>query len=283
MVKSHFFDIDTLIKLENQAWVVDKNNPNIPIMKISKSDFNLIQSGIYRKQNNKIEFNGKVFWLPTELVNKLKIKAKTYKTEFSNLAISLQEFLNKDIIDEMDFELKLDTISQLKNKTDDIYIICSKQTKRNYQTLIDKLEEKLKEQGLKVKNFYFISDNFYNQNKDEVNFKKMRLLLQHLIGYKTDGNKFIDEEITRYDQVSFYDNNYDTLNISDGINGLLEITLSNTDKGLKDVIKEDIIDYKPVLLVNKINDNHYNKTETKKVILSLSNLIKTFESFKKLL
>jgi hypothetical protein len=283
MVKSHFFDIDTLIKLENQAWVVDKNNPNIPIMKISKSDFNLIQSGIYRKQNNKIEFNGKVFWLPTELVNKLKIKAKTYKTEFSNLAISLQEFLNKDIIDEMNFELKLDTISQLKNKTDDIYIICSKQTKRNYQTLIDKLEEKLKEQGLKVKNFYFISDNFYNQNKDEVNFKKMRLLLQHLIGYKTDGNKFIDEEITRYDQVSFYDNNYDTLNISDGINGLLEITLSNTDKGLKDVIKEDIIDYKPVLLVNKINDNHYNKTETKKVILSLSTLIKTFESFKKLL
>jgi hypothetical protein len=283
MVKSHFFDIDTLIKLENQAWVVDKNNPNIPIMKISKSDFNLIQSGIYRKQNNKIEFNGKVFWLPTELVNKLKIKAKTYKTEFSNLAISLQEFLNKDIIDEMDFELKLDTISQLKNKTDDIYIICSKQTKRNYQTLIDKLEEKLKEQGLKVKNFYFISDNFYNQNKDEVNFKKMRLLLQHLIGYKTDGNKFIDEEITRYDQVSFYDNNYDTLKISDGMNELLDIVLSNTDKGLKDVIKEDIIDYKPVLLVNKINDNHYNKIETKKVILSLSTLIKTFESFKKLL
>jgi len=283
MVKSHFFDIDTLIKLENQAWVVDKNNPNIPILKISKSDFNLIQSGIYRKQGNKIEFNGKTFWLPTELVNKLKIKAKTYKTEFSNLAISLQEFLNKDIIEEMSFELNLSVISELKNKTDDIYIICSKQTKRNYQTLIDKLEEKLREQGLKVKNFYFISDNFYNMDKDEVNFKKMRLLLQHLVGYKTDGNKFIDEEITRYDQVSFYDNNYDTLKVTDDINGLLEVVLSNTDKGLKDVIKEDIIDYKPVLLVNKINDNHYNKTETKKIILSLSTLIKTFESFRKLL
>jgi len=283
MVKSHFFDIDTLIKFENQAWIVDKNNPNIPILKISKSDFNLIQSGIYRKQGNKIEFNGKTFWLPTELVNKLKIKAKTYKTEFSNLAISLQEFLNKDIIDEMNFELNLSVVSELKNKTDDIYIICSKQTKRNYQTLIDNLEEKLKEQGLKIKNFYFISDNFSNIDKDEVNFKKMRLLLQHLIGYKTEGNKFIDEEITRYDQVSFYDNNYDTLKVTDDINGLLEVLLSNTDRGLKDVIKENIIDYKPVLLVNKINDNHYNKTETKKVILSLSTLIKTFESFRKLL
>ena len=116
MVKSHFFDIDTLIKLENQAWVVDKNNPNIPILKISKSDFNLIQSVIYRKQGNKIDFNGKTFWLPTELVNKLKIKAKTYKTEFSNLAISLQEFLNKDIIEEMSFELNLSVISELKIK-----------------------------------------------------------------------------------------------------------------------------------------------------------------------
>jgi hypothetical protein len=282
MVKSHFFDIDTLIRIDNQAWIVDKNNPNVPIFKLSKSDFNLIQSGIYRKQNNKMEFNGRIFWLPTDLVNKLKIKAKNYKTDFSNLAISLQEFLNKDIIDEMNFDLNIEVIYSLKNKTDDIYIICSKQTKRNYQSLIDRLEEKLKAEGLLIKNFYYISENFYNQNKDEINFKKMRLLLQHLVGYKTDGNKFIDEEITRYDQVYYYDNNYDTLKISDGINGLLDIILSNTDKGVKDVIKEDVIDYRPTLFINKINDNHLNKMETKKVILSLSGLIKTFESFRKL-
>ena len=280
MVKARFFDIDVLIRLDNQPWIVDKNNPNVPIMKISKSDFNLIQNGIYRKQNNKMEFNGRTFWLPTELFNTLKIKSKTYKTELGNLAISLQEFLNKDIIDEMDFELKLDVISELKNTTDDIYIICSKQTKRNYQSLIDKLQEKLKEDGISIKNFYFISENFYNQNKDDVNFKKLRLLLQHLVGYKTDGDKFIDEEITRYDQIFYYDNNYDTLKASDDINSLLQVVLSNTDKGLSEVIKEDVREYKPVLFVNKINDNVFNKKETKKVILSLSTLIKTFEAFK---
>ena len=280
MVKARFFDIDVLIRLDNQPWIVDKTNPNVPIMKISKSDFNLIQNGIYRKQNNKMEFNGRTFWLPTELFNTLKIKSKTYKTELGNLAISLQEFLNKDIIDEMDFELKLDVISELKNTTDDIYIICSKQTKRNYQSLIDKLQEKLKEDGISIKNFYFISENFYNQNKDDVNFKKLRLLLQHLVGYKTDGDKFIDEEITRYDQIFYYDNNYDTLKASDDINSLLQVVLSNTDKGLSEVIKEDVREYKPVLFVNKINDNVFNKKETKKVILSLSALIKTFEAFK---
>jgi SpoVK/Ycf46/Vps4 family AAA+-type ATPase len=281
-LKSHFFDIDVLIKLNNQAWVIDKNNPNIPIMKISKSDFNLIQSGIYRKQNNRIDFNDKTFWLPTNLVNKIKIKSKNHKADFSNLAISLQEFLNKDIIDEMEFDLDLDIISKLKNTQDDIYIICSKQTRRNYQSLIDKLHNKLKEQGILIKNFYYISENFYNQNNDDIKFKKMRLILQHLTGYKTEGDKFIDVEILKYVRAYYYDNNYDTLKIAEDINDLLGILLSKTERGLSDVIKEDIKDFRPTLFVNKINDNQYNKVETKKTILSLNKLIKTFESFKKI-
>lgn len=280
MVSSHFFDIDNLIKIDNNVWVVSKDNPNDPIYKISKSDFNLIQSGIYKKQNNKLEFNGKTFWLPLELFNTLKVKAKINKIEFSNLAISLQEFFNKDIINSIDFEINMSVISELKNKTDDIYIICSKQMKRNYEKLISKLEEKLKVEGLSIKNFYYISDNFYNMNKDTVNYKKMRLLLQHLVGYKTDGNKFIDTEIERYDQISFYDDEYDTLKIASNINILLETLLITTENGLKDVVKENVTEFRPILIVNKINDNYYNKMETKKVIISIPTLIKSYESFR---
>lgn len=279
MVKAHFFDIDTLLEVKGEAWIVDKDNPSVPILKISSSDFNLIENGIYRKQNNKIEFNGKTFWLPTELFNKIKIKAKTFKANFGNLAISLQEFYNKGIIDEMNIKLNLDVISKLKNTQDDIYIICSKQTKRNYQTPIEKLEVELKKIGLKIKDFYFINENLYRIDNDEVRFKKMRLILQHLIGYKTDGLKFIDEELTQYSKISYYDNEVDTLKISEDINNLLELTLTNTQEGLKNVIKEILIDEKPQLLVNKINTNHVNQIETKKIILSLSHTIKKFESF----
>ena len=279
MVKAHFFDIDTLLEVKGEAWIVDKDNPSVPILKISSSDFNLIENGIYRKQNNKIEFNGKTFWLPTELFNKIKIKAKTFKANFGNLAISLQEFYNKGIIDEMNIKLNLDVISKLKNTQDDIYIICSKQTKRNYQTPIEKLEVELKKIGLKIKDFYFINENLYRIDNDEVRFKKMRLILQHLIGYKTDGLKFIDEELTQYSKISYYDNEVDTLKISEDINNLLELTLTNTQEGLKNVVKEILIDEKPQLLVNKINTNHVNQIETKKIILSLSHTIKKFESF----
>jgi hypothetical protein len=279
MVKSHFFDLDTLMQIKGEAWVVDKDNPSVPILKISSSDFNLIENGIYRKQNNKIEFNGKTFWLPTELFNKIKIKAKNSKANFGNLAISLQEFYNKGIIDEMNIKLNLDIISKLKNTQDDIYIICSKQTKKLYQTPIQKLESELQKIGLKIKNFYFISDNLYKIDNDEIRTKKLKLILQHLIGYKTDGFKFIDEELTKYSKMYFYDNEIDTLKVSDDINNLLELILQNTQTGLKDVIKEDIIECKPQLFVNKINENLHNQIETKKVILSLNQTIKKFESF----
>lgn len=280
MVNGVFFDLDVLIDMNQQCWIVEKTRPNIPIMKISKSDFNLIKSGIYSKQGNKIDFNGITFYLPTDLLNKLKIKSKVNKIELSNLAISMQEFLNKDVIDNLEFNLNLDVISEFKSSEDDIYIICSRQSKRNYQTLIDKLKDKLKDNGINIKNFYFISETFYNQNSDEIKFKKMRLLIQHLLGYKTDNNKFIDQEITKYKRVIFYDNNYDTLSYANDINVLLEVILSKTDDGLRDVIKEDIQELKPQLVINKINDNLVNKIETKKVILNLSKLVMTFESYR---
>jgi len=89
MVNGVFFDLDVLIDMNQQCWIVEKTRPNIPIMKISKSDFNLIKSGIYSKQGNKIDFNGITFYLPTDLLNKLKIKSKVNKIELSNLAISM--------------------------------------------------------------------------------------------------------------------------------------------------------------------------------------------------
>jgi hypothetical protein len=280
MVNGVFFDLDVLVDMNQQCWIVEKTRPNFPIMKLSKSDFNLIRSGIYSKQGNKIDFNGTTFFLPTDLLNKLKVKAKVNKIDLSNLAISLQEFLNKDVIDHLDFNLNLDVISKYASDESDIYIICSKQTKRNYQNLIEKLEERLKKDGINIKNFYYISETFYNQNEDDIKFKKMRLLLQHLLGYKTDGNKFIDQEITKYKRVLFFDNNYDTLNYTNDINSLLEVILSKTDDGLRDVIKEDIQELKPELVINKVNDNLVNKLETKKVILNLSKLVMTFESYR---
>lgn len=282
MSKAFFFDIDVLIKIDNKVWIVDKNEPNIPIMKISRSDFNLLKNGVYKSQGNKIEYNGTTYWLPDYLSNKLKVKLKINHGSLSNIGISMQEFLNKDIIDNIEFKILVENIIHLKNVNGDIYVICSKQTISNYETIISKLEEKLKEEGITIKKFYFIAETFYNQNEDDIRFKKIRLLIQHLVGYRTNGNKFSDEEITRYNQIDYYDNQYDTIKIIDDVNTILKSLLNKSDEGIKSIIKEDISEYRPILIVNQVTDNELNKKITKKINLEYINLIKTFESFNSL-
>jgi hypothetical protein len=279
---AHFFDLNCLLKIEQSAWVVDKNKPNIPLLKISPSDFKIIKSGIYKNKGNKLQFNGQIFWLSDEMYNRIKLISLRNKTNISDLVISLQEFLNKKLIEEMDSDLNLNPILNQKNKMDDIYIICSQQTKRNFEKIISKIEEDLKLQGLVVKQFYFLNENFLNQNSDEVKFKEMRLLLQHAIGYKTDKDKFIDEELTKYDHINFYDSSITTFKVEKDINYLMEIIWNNTDKGLRDVIKEDLQDSQPILYVHKIESNEMNPISTKKVKMTLPRLAKTFESFKRI-
>ena len=57
-MKAHFFDIETILVMDSKVWIVDKFSPKVPIIKISKSDFNLIKNGIYKSQNNSIYFGG---------------------------------------------------------------------------------------------------------------------------------------------------------------------------------------------------------------------------------
>jgi len=279
MNRGVFIDFDALVSIENKIWIVDKTRSNVPMIKISKSEFNLIESGIYKSQGNKLDFNGKTFWLPTNLWNNIKIKCKNYGTNISNIAISLQEFLNTEVIDNLEYKINEKLLEQITNEVLDTYIICSRQVKQRYGNLIEKLNENLNSKGIKIKNYYFISENFRNQNDDEIKFKKIRLFLQHLIGYKTEGSNFMDKEITRYNEIHYYDTNSQTLNLTNEINNTLEFLLSKTEDGLRNVIKEDIEDYKPILWCHRINSNERNWIENKKVIINISKIITTFENF----
>lgn len=278
-MKAYFIDLNCLIELDNKAWIIDKSKPNIPIMKISKEDFNLFKSGIYKPQGNKVTFNGQNFWLPDTVYSKLKVKLKNSDSGLANLAISLQEFMNRDLIENIDFSLNEWMISQLKNKIDDIYVICSKQTKYNLSSIIEKLEKKLLEEGIKIKKFYYISETFYNQNDDEVLFKKARLFIQHLVGYQTNDKTFTDVELLRYDQIILFDSSKIVLTLKSDLNQILKSILSKTSDSMSRIVKENIDDYKPKLVVNWLSDNHMNKLVTEKIDLDYSNLIRSFESF----
>ena len=275
---AHFFDIESILVNDSKIWIVDKYNPKAFIMKLNQSDFNLIKGGIYKPQGNKVKFGGSDYWLPVDIFNELKIKCKMNKADLSNLSFSMKEFLDGDLIDSINYDINIDNILHIKNTTDAIYLICSENTKSNYKRIINKIEKKLEDNGLVIKKYYFISETFYSRDTDEIAYKKVRLLLQHLIGLKTEGDKFIDEELESYNQINFYDTDELVIKLAINSNDLLQLLINNSSNELKENIKLALKDDK-TLIVNRVTPNKVNKFSTTKVKIEYHNLIKTFEKF----
>lgn len=276
---AHFFDIDTLITVNSKVWLIDKLKPNVPLVKISKSEFNLIKKGVYKKDNINFDISGQKYWLSQELLNKIKIQSKNKNTNVSNLAFSMAEFMSKDLVENNDFTIHVETIEHLKNSPDDIYIICSKNTKSNYDALIKKLDEKIAKLGLKVKNYYYISETFYNKDKEDIINKKLKVLIQHLIGLKTENGNLTEEEITKYNIVNLYDIDFNTVKMFSTINNVLKSMITNSDRTLQEQIKDIIKNEEPKAIVHQVTFNKVNRFLTSEVELIWQNIIKSFESF----
>ena len=277
-MNAHFFDIETILVIDSKVWLVDKNSPNFPVFKISNSDFNLIRSGIYKSKKNSIYFGGSSYWLPDDLMNSIKIKCKNLNIDITDLTFSMQEFMNSDIIETLDYDINIDNLIHLKNKNDDIYFICSKNNKKNYDKIIKKIENKLEEVGLFIKKYYFISDTFYNRDLDDISHKKIRLLLQHSIGMKTDGDKFVDDELQSYDDIYFYDDDQNTISLGIKCNNLLQLIIDNSDSDIKSEIIDLLKSENKNIYFNFVSTNKVKRFSTTKVVIKY-NMIKTFENF----
>jgi len=279
-MKAHFFDIDTLIKIDNSVWLVSKNKPSIPIIKLTESEFNLIKKGIYKKYNSMLNIDDVGYWLPENLYNTLKIKSKSMKFNITDLSFSLQEFMNTSIIENLDYTIYKKHFQHLRNKNDDIYIICSKKSKSSYKTIIDSLEKELGDMNLVVKDYYFLSETFYNRDKDYISYLKTRLLLQHLFGYKTDGDKFTDTVVENYNTVHFYDENKKSIDLAININDVFTTIMSNTSDGIKNNIHDITNRVDKYVMVREVTYNQRNIFKQKDILIHANNLVKTFETFK---
>lgn len=278
-MKAHFFDIDAIVSSDAKVWIVDRKSPKFPVMKISEHEFNLIRSGIYKGQGNQIKFAGKDYWIPEEMMGDLKIRCKRLKSDVSNLGFSMREYMDQDIIESLEFKIAADILAPLKNSQDDIYFICSKNAKHNYEKMISKIEEKLEDVGVSVKKYYFISETFYERDDDAISHKKTRLLLQHLVGKRTDDDRFSDENIAQYDEIFYYDEDSGSFENSSSINDLLKLAIGNTSESIREEIKRLILEKKPVLSSVLVTPNMANRLVFKKTKLELHNLIRTFEAF----
>lgn len=276
---SHFFDLDVLINVKNKVWIICKTKPSIPIVKISQSEFNLIKKGGYRKYNQSLSIGNMLYFISEDLMNNLKIRCKNLKCDITDLSFSMQEFMNPSVIEDLDFDILVNNFHHLKNTNDDIYVICSKNNEKNYNLIIEKLKDKLSDYGLIIKDFYYLSETFYNRDQDGITHKKVKLLIQHLLGFKTDDNKFINEEIEEYERVYFYDDEMNSISLAIDCNKLFDFLIGNTEDELKSIIKDIVSNNDKIVVVNQVTNNKVNPFITKEVLIEWRHLKKTFESF----
>jgi hypothetical protein len=279
-MNAHFFDLNTLITINSKVWIVENTNPNIPLLRISKHEFNLIKKGVYKNFNIKVKLSGNEYWISEEIYNNLKVSCKNKKANIADLAFSMQEFMNPEIIEKGDYQIHIENIRHLKNTQDDIFIICSKNSKKAYDPIIEKLEDKIKELGLTIKKYFFISETFYNKDKSEIVTAKTKLLLQFLIGLKIEDNKFTNQEIERYDEVTLYEDDVNTIKMITNANDTLHFLVNNTEESLKEQIRTTIKDKECEILIKQVTFNKANIFIDSKVELQWRNIVRKFESFK---
>lgn len=278
-MNAHFFDLNTLITINSKVWIVENTNPNTPLLRISKHEFNLIKKGVYKNFNIKIKLSGNDYWISEEIYNNLKVSCKNKKANIADLAFSMQEFMNPEIIEKGDYQIHIENIRHLKNTQDDIFIICSKNSKKAYEPIIEKLEDKIKELGLSIKKYFFISETFYNKDKAEIVNAKAKLLLQFLIGLKIEDNKFINEEVERYDGVTLYEDDANTVKMLMNANDTLHFLVNNTEEALKEQIRTTIKDKECEIIIKQVTFNKANIFIDSKIELQWRNIVRKFESF----
>lgn len=278
-MNAHFFDLNTLITINSKVWIVENTNPNTPLLRISKHEFNLIKKGVYKNFNIKIKLSGNDYWISEEIYNNLKVSCKNKKANIADLAFSMQEFMNPEIIEKGDYQIHIENIRHLKNTQDDIFIICSKNSKKAYEPIIEKLEDKIKELGLSIKKYFFISETFYNKDKAEIVNAKTKLLLQFLIGLKIEDNKFINEEVERYDGVTLYEDDANTVKMLMNTNDTLHFLVNNTEEALKEQIRTTIKDKECEIIIKQVTFNKANIFIDSKIELQWRNIVRKFESF----
>jgi len=256
-----FFDLDnTLWYIKSDIWVIDKNKPGKPLLKISPVEFALIKSGLYVKDGILVEYSGDSFYISKDMVERIQRKAKNIR--LSNIGISYAEFFDDDILNRKDVQLLLNNIKHLIGKNAEIGLLTARSDRKKHANLLNKLRLKLKEYGLEIDKIYFVSETIKSGGYlDKVLYDKNKILLEHLVGLTIDEKKFIPIKKEAYDKVYFYDDIKSNIMNANNLQEYFDFLLRNSDEECIDYINNRLDNNTLTLVNNLISNNEINPFE----------------------
>ena len=267
MNEFHFFDLDhTLWEMENYAWIIDKNKPQIPLIKIPTSELFMIKKGFYRKDNIKIEYNGDEFFIGKELMDKIQ---KKKIIGIHNIGISLIELTSPEYINVSKTSFLTNNIKHLIGKNNiKIIILTGRNNRQKHEKILNLLRLKLQELDLEIFKIYFVGDELKIETDEGIAYKKSIILLEHMLGMKIENNSFIPFKQDFSNSIYFYDDEIQNINYANDIQTLFNNVYRNTtNEDVKKIITDRIKNVNLTLYTNLVGTNSINRFDKKVVNL----------------
>lgn len=261
----HLFDLDgTLWSIKNNAWIIKKNNPSKPILKLKSGEVSSILSGVYINDEIDINYNGKKYWINEDLFEKIKKRKPNIKKE--DLGISFYEFIDPKYYDSL--KIYKENIRHLVgNDNVDIGILSARFSNEKDKMLLVSLKEELENIGIDIDKFYYVGDYFLPNVNMDINVRKANILLEHLVGFHIEKDKFVPIKQDLYKEVYFYDDEPHNIFVANDVQNMLNSYLQNTEDDVYNRIIFNIKNNKPILYNNLITNNKLNRFKTTEVKL----------------
>lgn len=242
----NFFDLDGVLwKTYSKVWVIDKEDPSKPIIRLNTTEITDILLGISFNDKLKIEYNGEEFYISNKLFNKI---TKKKKIAIERLGLSWLEYYDEKHINNTKVDILLDNISHLRGKKEIVCILTGRAYQERHAGLLNHLRKKLIDIGIELFKIYFISKKFYIKHNSQISLDKSHVLLEHMIGIKIEDGKFVPKKQDWYSEVSFYDDQKMNIDYANDMQTLFERIMKKTDDELY------------LTIINRINNNNLKLT-----------------------
>ena len=261
----HFFDLDgTLWSVKTNAWVIDKNRPSKPILRLRDSELKLILGGVYINDEIYFEYNGETYWVSKILFDRIKKLKPNINME--DLGISFYEKLNPKYYENMKF-FKQNIRHLVDDKNMDLGILSARFSDEKDKNLLTTLKKELSDIGLKISKFYYVGDFYYPNVNTNISIRKANVLLEHLVGFHIENDHFVPLKEDLYREVYFYDDEPTNIDIANNIQEYLDGYLINTEEEVYNRIIKNIKEKQPTLFTNLITNNSLNRFKTTEIKL----------------
>lgn len=267
--KIYWFDLDGVLWTSHAMWwVIDKLNPAKPIIRISQYDGALILSGFYRHDNIFVQYNGHEGFISKDMFLKIQ---KIKNIEPKNIGFSWREFSDSKLIESQakNVTINIKYIEHLKDCTSPINLLTARGNLQAHKMLLDKLNVELSKLNLSINKECFVNDISVQNITGSSAKRKAYFILQNMIGYELEIDKFVPIKCDKFNESYFYDDEDKNIEECLNMNLLFQTMLNNTLPALRKLIIEDIKVRCPKLFVNLATTNEANLFITKEVILSI--------------